>query len=555
MAPNLKILALLASALCLSTMIGCAGNGTVSQETGCGGEVSGASISIQYPARSKTSSLNTPLSSALSARIVLTGASATGTDVTLNVNRDAGTLGAHTETYNLPTLATGTFPASVTFYSGANQTGSIVGTAAASDIVSCSGQSFKSLSMTTKAQSVVVSPLTLTVGSGAVQLVFTVKDSSGTVIPVSAGSAIFTSTGSAATVTKDGMITPVKAGTVTVSASVDEITSPAATITVKAASTFGTGYHIVDLGSSAVNPTYAYLAPTEFGRLLSDSGKCVIYDPTASHYYLVDISKPSERTLLGGSDNQTLIFGIDAKGDVVGASDSPQHGLYWPASNYAAPVMLKGTDVTKATAINASGMIVGTGYPSGVYWTNSAATSQNLSPLLSDSAGDVYPRDLSSSGLIVGMSTDAHEVETPIYWTAPSATPKALPVGDVTFNGAATVCNDSGMIAGYNDTQYGPITYVWSSASADPTFVPGSAFPYGINNSGVIVGATVSASSPDAAFVYTTANGKKNLYDLVDSTRAGWDLRDAITINASGTILGQGYLNGVVHMFVAVPNP
>jgi hypothetical protein len=71
----------------------------------------------------------------------------------------------------------------------------------------------------------------------------------------------------------------------------------------------------------------------------------------------------------------------------------------------------------------------------------------------------------------------------------------------------------------------------------------------------VIVGATVSASSPDAAFVYTTANGKKNLYDLVDSTRAGWDLRDAITINASGTILGQGYLNGVVHMFVAVPNP
>lgn len=175
MAPNLKILALMASALCLSTMIGCAGNGAVSQDTGCGGEVSGASISIQYPARSKASSLNTPLTSALSARILLTGASVTGGDVTLNVNRDAGNSGAHTETYNLPALATGNFPVAVTFYSGANQTGSIVGTATASDTVTCAGQSFKSLSLITKAQTVVVSPLTLTVGTGAVQLVFTVK--------------------------------------------------------------------------------------------------------------------------------------------------------------------------------------------------------------------------------------------------------------------------------------------------------------------------------------------------------------------------------------------
>lgn len=262
----------LAAGLAALMLSGCGGSGvsnaSVTGPGGCGGVFSGGSFTIAYGERTRA------LTSALSGKAVIKNAAADGSDVVVTFNRNS-TLAAHSETYAIPTLKTISTTASVTLYAGPDQTGDVVGTASATETISCSGLSFTNITTAAKVATVSVTPATLTVGGASQQLIFTAKDSTGTVLAVTPGSAMFATTGSVATVTKDGIATPVSAGTESVTATVDGVTSPPATVTVNSAGCGG----VFTGGTFSVK----YGARTRAGGLSSAlSGKLVITGAAAT---------------------------------------------------------------------------------------------------------------------------------------------------------------------------------------------------------------------------------------------------------------------------------
>jgi probable HAF family extracellular repeat protein len=55
---------------------------------------------------------------------------------------------------------------------------------------------------------------------------------------------------------------------------------------------------------------------------------------------------------------------------------------------------------------------------------------------------------------------------------------------------------------------------------------------------------------------HTSADGMRNLNDLLDPSGAGWTLRDAIAINDAGQIVGYGTSPpGAQHGFLLTPVP
>jgi|GEM_PF-7064463 len=532
-------------------LTGCGGTRreTGTGPVGCGGVVSGATFSVSYGERSRSNAL----SSALSGRFVITNGAPGGGNVTVNFNRNS-TLAAHTETYNLPSVSTSATAGALTLYASADQAGSTVGTASATLALTCNSVQLSSFTIAQAISSVTVAPATVTVGGPTAQLTFAAKDAHSNTVVVTPGSATFAGVGTAATVSKDGIVTPVSGGTITVTATVDGVTSAAATITVNPAVTTGTAYKVVDLGASALIPAYSIIGPTEMGRRLNNAGKCVIYNLADSHFYVVDANNPSSRTMLTGSNDQSQIFAIGDSGAVLGVEFTVGGG-YWNAPYSAFNVL--DTHVGQPYAINASGAAVATGSNGPIYYSSLTAKPQTMS-YLPTSTNAVLPRDINASGLIVGWTTTD---TTPtrgmgLYYTNSSATPSVLnvPAGDNDYY--ATSCNDSGMIVGYYSTQYGPQALMWATPGSTATGL-GPFMPFGVNNNGVIVGSTITnyATAGTGAWVYTAAKGGKLLYDLCDSSRAGWNFTTAVSINNTGLIFGQGTLNGNEHTFVAIPNP
>jgi len=522
---------------------GCAGYHAKLPDTtgGCGGVLAGATVTIQYPERSRDPLSLTSLSSALSSKLVITGASSPGgTDVTIDMNRDASKLAAHSEVYNLPRLATGTFTSTLTLYSNVNQTGTVVGTVTASDTVSCSGHSFTNITLAAKAASIAVTPMTLSVGDPATQLEFSVKDASNAVIPVTPGSAIFNGTGAAATITKDGLITPVSAGTIQVSATVDGLTSPATTVAVKAVSPLS--YRVVDLG--IVNPVSQ-------GKALNDNGLALVYSADGTQTIVVNISTLAT-TPIGPKFNIGAINNADL---VVGYSGS--NSFYYQGPAYT-PNNFSGTN--RVYTANDLGNCVGatTGLEA-LYWDSPTAVSALLGSVGGDPTHWVQPTGINASKVICGNAFYLTQFEA-CYFPSPSTGQATLLPQLGTGRSAAQSINDSGAIVGYADSGSGEYAVIWdtptsAARSLGSLGTAGNAEAFGINNAGSIVGADENAPTSSKAFVYTAAKGMQNLFDLCDGTRTGWQLQLASCINNHGWIYGQGVLGAAPHVFVAIPNP
>jgi len=534
-------------------LTGCGGTRreTGTGPVGCGGIVSGATFSVSYGERSRSNAL----SSALSGRFVITNGAPGGGNVTVNFNRSS-TLAAHTETYNLPSVSTSATAGALTLYASADQTGATVGTASATLALTCNSVQLSSFSIAQTITSVTVAPATVTVGGPTLQLAFTAKDAHSNTVVVTPGSATFAGTGAAATVTKDGIVTPVSAGTITVTATVDGVASAPATITVSPAVTTGTAYKVVDLGVSALLQAYSIIGEGSMARRMNNAGKCVICNLSDNHYYVVDVAHPAARTLLAGSDNQTQVYAIGDAGDVLGVKLG-SGAVYW-SSPYTAFTPFE-THVTGPYAINASGAAVSTGSLGPNYLSSLTAKPQTMS-LLPDASFDILPRDINATGLIVGYASNSSKIPTTntgIYYANSSAAPAILNVTAGITDYSATSCNDSGVIVGLYSTQYGPQGLLWPTSTSTPTAI-GPFAPFGINNSGVVVGHSIDFGNPSGgtlAYVYTAKNGGKLLYDLCDSSRAGWKFTDAVAVNNQGMIFGQGTLGGNEHTFVAIPNP
>ncbi len=171
--------------------------------SGCGGggggtapqaETSRASLTIQWPARSRTAS--SP-SSALSAVVRIAGAGLSGSDLVFTINRDVARAEGYTEQYNAPVnTRTGQFTVTLTFHSLANGQGGVVGSVSRAVTLASGQNSLGDIVVEGTVASVAVAPRQTIAVNEASDVVFTPFDTVGSAIAgVTPGSAFFTVTG------------------------------------------------------------------------------------------------------------------------------------------------------------------------------------------------------------------------------------------------------------------------------------------------------------------------------------------------------------------------
>lgn len=222
-------------------LLGC-GGGSIGKSGGSGGGGSSsgggsgsgsATFQIIWPARSRAA-LTNPLTSSLSAQVTLVAAGNDGSDVVTVANRDLSKLDGYTGTYKVAkSVRSGSKTVSVRFYSLANATGAVVGTASGT----AEGDKtvdLGSVALSGTVSTVRVDDVSVEVGSGETQLLFSAKDASGNLIAVTPGSASWSLTAGndRVSLSEDGVVTPGAVGTAKVRASVDGIASGEATVTV-----------------------------------------------------------------------------------------------------------------------------------------------------------------------------------------------------------------------------------------------------------------------------------------------------------------------------------
>jgi len=212
-------------------LVGCGGGG--------GGKGSAApSISVDWPTR--TRNFSAP-SSALSVTFLFQNSALTRTYATVNANRSS-TLTAHTETYVSATkIPLGSYTVSATFYSLANQAGIVVATATApvqlssnGSLLNPSGTPLGQIAFEGVVNSVALTANQSLTAGNTQQLVVTAYNAQSNALALTPGSFKFNVTGGSQylSVTPDGIASGFAAGNATVTATVDNVTSPAATVTV-----------------------------------------------------------------------------------------------------------------------------------------------------------------------------------------------------------------------------------------------------------------------------------------------------------------------------------
>jgi len=78
----------------------------------------------------------------------------------------------------------------------------------------------------------------------------------------------------------------------------------------------------------------------------------------------------------------------------------------------------------------------------------------------------------------------------------------------------------------------------------------------GINDSGQVVGLSVSTAGTQSAMLWTSSDGMIDLKALLGTSSSFSYLTAAITINDKGQIVGQGVTtNGNTHAFLMTPVP
>lgn len=198
---------------------------------------------------------------------------------------------------------------------------------------------------------------------------------------------------------------------------------------------------------------------------------------------------------------------INDAGVVVGVSINNSHTIAVKWTSPGSPVALGtlGGNYSKATAINASGVIVGVSGSSGVFWDSHGP--HGISGTRSS-----QPLAINDLSHIVGFAAAPFTGARAFFWSA------------------RTGIQDIGL---YLDEDY-------SEATA-------------INNQDQVVGDSRTGSSDPVAFIWTPTSGSKRLESLLDASGVGWELVKATDINDRGEILGQGYLNGDYRQFLLTP--
>jgi probable HAF family extracellular repeat protein len=327
---------------------------------------------------------------------------------------------------------------------------------------------------------------------------------------------------------------------------------------------------------------------------------CTAEASAAPIYHLTDLGT------LGGSDSRSQAYGINNSGQIVGESDSSDAAIRQRAFVYSGGTMQSLTslatnpdhwDAWTATAISDNGQITGEIDPAGPagspnhYFRYSNGT-------LSDLGFSYIPHGINSSGQIVGIA-GAHA----FLDTGGSITNLGSYVA-YGINDSGEVVGDSGHAFLYDGTKHDLGTLggnssagfginaggqvVGSSLLAGNTVAHAfrysggimtdlgalggnnvDSFALAINASGQIVGSTSSVPEDGTAagggpagyciagiscraFLYSNGT-MQDLNTLVDSSAAGWKLKEAAGINDSGWIVGTGQGPKLFNAFLLTP--
>ncbi len=311
-------------------------------------------------------------------------------------------------------------------------------------------------------------------------------------------------------------------------------------------------YSVTDLGSLNGAPTFA--------TAINDNGVAAGFaqiDANTARAWVFDNNVLSELPGLGGADTRALAIGADGK--VYGyATDAAglAHAVRWDAGVLTDLGPTTGTDGWLPQAVNASGAIVG--------HTGSAAApalgfrldGAGITPL-----GTLPGATPSATSAAYGIN-DAGQIVGVASWVGggtrafrTDATGMPVSIGTLGANDSfAAAIDTAGNVAGYsvnalNETH----AFLFTDANGikDLGVLSGGdeSRGFGLNDSGYVVGMADTSAGAARAFLWTGSGALRDLNDLIPPT-SGWALAEAQDINTGGDIVGYGTVNGETHAFL-----
>jgi probable HAF family extracellular repeat protein len=339
---------------------------------------------------------------------------------------------------------------------------------------------------------------------------------------------------------------------------------------VLACSLYAAGpYRLTDLGPLG-----------EFGnaRGLNNNGLVVGDNDASGRLYPVQLGVPSGQQNLGllSQTSQGRANRINDAGQSVGANDfNPGVGLVpvrWSPDGSVLPLgTLPGGTNGEAYDINAQGVIIGiSGIRTGAAPETSHAFKWNSSGLMQDLGELPGGRDYSAafainaSGVVVGHS----EGDGGMYgfkWTSASGMIQLDDLPGAHAFSEAYDLNDLGQVVGVGTTtadpaiaNFGVHAVLWDNSTTpiDLGELPSGddfSIARAINNLNEVVG--YSDRGGFHAFLWTHADGMRDLNTLVDGLPNGWTLTKALDINDAGQIVGNASTPEGNRAFLLTPIP
>ncbi len=330
---------------------------------------------------------------------------------------------------------------------------------------------------------------------------------------------------------------------------------------------------VADLGS-ALNDLHG-ASINNAGQVVITAGDVFDQQPTQAQAVLYQAGNRTTLPTLGGS--LSYGFGVNASGQAAGAStlpgDSGLHACLY-GQGKATDLGTLGGPSSVAYALNNTGQIVGisdtqatgTNPPAGA---DSSSTShmflyQNgkMSDLGIMEGFLTTPYAINDSGQIAGRA-NAVTAPTLIAFTTNQGVITPLPSLGGTFSGAYGI-NNNGLIVGASATApldtptYQQHAVMWQNGKlTDLGTLPNGnhAIALGVNTQGDIVGGSTADGNGayDLGFVRPRNGVMQNLNGLI-ATNSGWVLYAASAINDQGQIVGTGRINNALHIYLLTPD-
>jgi probable HAF family extracellular repeat protein len=332
-------------------------------------------------------------------------------------------------------------------------------------------------------------------------------------------------------------------------------------------------YSVIDLGD------YLALAIDEAGHIVGQTH----FGANLDAAYWPDSQSPGIDLGNLPGWQQSAALDLNPRGEIVGGVfdgdfATSYRPIYW-ASRYSAPVELPGVPVgfnSVGRQINPVGQIVGHIAPAdlssvrAVFWPDGNTAAIYL-PGFNELPNNLAA-SINASGKVLGASYDADFVEGhATFWASSTSAPVALasPAGEFIYTDVALIgraphaVNNAGNMVGYAlNADFSETRAVFWASSASPAvilsttgeFMNGGAQT--ISDNGQIVGAAYNSDFSDLhAFVWPSSTSQGIDLNTVIPSDSGWELLWATDVNNRGEIVGTGFLNGVWHAYVLIPQP